>query len=155
VTLAGTVARIWSHSAAIAAAGILAILGMIVGTVLLVIPGVIVGVSLSMTTAAVVVEDRAPLAALKRSRELTRGHLWVLSALFLGWLAVSTTTAMIEVAICSPGVPWFTAMTAPLFALIVNPISATLLSTVLTVGVATAYLQLADLKRSAMAETFD
>jgi uncharacterized membrane protein len=59
--------------------GIFVFLGLIV----LVVPGVFLAVMLMVSTVACILEDRPPVEALKRSRELTRGNRWRLLGLLL------------------------------------------------------------------------
>ena len=56
---------------------------VILGLILLVVPGVFLAVMLTVSTAACILEDRPPMEALKRSRELTRGNRWRLLGLVL------------------------------------------------------------------------
>ena len=56
---------------------------VILGLILLVVPGVVLAVMLTVSTAACILEDRPPMEALKRSRELTRGNRWRLLGLVL------------------------------------------------------------------------
>ena len=57
-------------------AGILGTVGVIIGTLLLIVPGIWLGVSLSMTTHVVALEDRGVVASLSRSARLVRGQWW-------------------------------------------------------------------------------
>jgi hypothetical protein len=56
--------------------GILALVGISVGTLLLIIPGIWLAISLSMTTHVVALEDRGVFASLTRSVQLVRGRWW-------------------------------------------------------------------------------
>jgi len=49
----------------------------------LIVPGVFLAVMLMVSTIACILEDRSPVEALKRSRELTRGNRWQLLGLVL------------------------------------------------------------------------
>lgn len=51
------------------------------GLIVLVIPGVILALMLIVSASACILEDRSPVEALKRSRELTRGNHWRLLGL--------------------------------------------------------------------------
>jgi hypothetical protein len=53
------------------------------GLVFLVVPGVFLAVMLLVSTVACILEDRSPVEALKRSRELTRGNRWQVLGLVL------------------------------------------------------------------------
>ena len=54
-----------------------------VGMFFLIVPGVFLAVMLLVSTIACILEDRSPVEALKRSRELTRGNRWRLLGLVL------------------------------------------------------------------------
>jgi len=72
------------------------------GMFFLIVPGVFLAVMLLVSTIACILEDRSPLEALKRSRELTRGNRWrvlglvlILALLFIGvGLLVAIPTAV-------------------------------------------------------------
>jgi hypothetical protein len=71
------------------------------GMFFLIVPGVFLAVMLLVSTIACILEDRSPVEALKRSRELTRGNRWrvlglvlILALLFIGvGLLVAIPTA--------------------------------------------------------------
>jgi hypothetical protein len=67
-------------------AGLLAYIAVLAGTLLLVVPGVIVACGLSVALPAVVIERIGPIVALRRSWTLTRGHRFTIfvAALVLG-----------------------------------------------------------------------
>jgi len=84
--------------------GIVAGLGIVVGFVLLVIPGLVL-VTLWSVAAPVVVLERPPgLGALARSRELVRGNGWqVFGVIFVLGILVSVLAAAIDIAAQSAG----------------------------------------------------
>jgi uncharacterized membrane protein len=61
---------------------LLALLIVVVGLVLLIIPGIIAALMLCFSTYLVVDRGMLPVAALKESRRLTKGHRWKLLGLF-------------------------------------------------------------------------
>lgn len=69
------------------------------GLIALIVPGIIVSVMLWVAVPAVVLERAGARAALRRSRELTRGRLW---KLFLLGLIIGLADLVVEYAI--PGV---------------------------------------------------
>jgi len=71
-------------------AGLLIVLGYI----LLIIPGIIIGIILSLVTPVFILEGKYNLGALRRSRELVKGHFWpVLGRLFLlGLISVALSS---------------------------------------------------------------
>jgi hypothetical protein len=86
--------RVW----AIAAAGLLAALGILVGLVLLIVPGLVLLTWWSLLVPVLVLEKTEVLESFGRSRELVRGHGWnvfgliVLTVLIL--IAVSIVVAL-------------------------------------------------------------
>ncbi len=57
-------------------AGILGTVGVMIGLLLLIVPGIWLGISLWMTTHVVALEDRGVVASLTRSVRLVRGQWW-------------------------------------------------------------------------------
>jgi hypothetical protein len=73
-------------------AALLTSLGMMLGFVLLVIPGLFLAIIWSVTSPACIVERLGPIESIQRSAALTKGYRWKILALFLilgvfGWLA--------------------------------------------------------------------
>lgn len=69
--------------------GIIAGLGIVLGYVLLIVPGVILTVLWSVAAPAVVVEKRGVFGSLQRSRDLTRGHRWSVFGLMVIYVVLS------------------------------------------------------------------
>src|SRR5262245_50300546 len=68
-------------------------LGVMVGFILLVIPGIMLMVAWSVAVAACVVEGTGPVASLGRSAALTKGHRWKIFGIFLLVWIVSVIVA--------------------------------------------------------------
>lgn len=69
-----------------------------VATLFFIIPGIIIGVRLSLTLPAVVCEGLGPISAMKRSFRLVKGHTWsVLGALLLVLLATFASFVTVSV----------------------------------------------------------
>jgi hypothetical protein len=66
-----------------------------VGMILLIVPGIIVGLMICLAIPALMVEDTGVTGSLKRSRELTKGYRWHLFGLFLLAFVISTAVAII------------------------------------------------------------
>ena len=95
-----SIARGMERWAAVIAVILLTGLVVVLGLIFLILPGIYFGVALYFSTQAVVAEDRSPIEALGRSRELVRDQWWrvfgigivfsvmigVLTALFSGGL---------------------------------------------------------------------
>jgi hypothetical protein len=69
--------------------GVLAAIGIAIGFVLLIIPGLILITIWAVVAPAIVVEGRGAIEAFGRSRELVRGHGWpVFGAILVAYLTV-------------------------------------------------------------------
>lgn len=77
--------RFW----AIVGLAILTVLGIWAGMILLIVPGIMFALRWSVALPACVVEGLSPLASMKRSAELTKGHRWKLFGVFLLLVIVS------------------------------------------------------------------
>ena len=75
---------------------ILVSLGIFVGLILFIIPGIILAARWAVALPACVVENIGPLAAMRRSAELTRGHRWkilIFTFAFIGVFALYVEAA--------------------------------------------------------------
>jgi hypothetical protein len=80
--------------------GIVAGAMVVIGFLLLVVPGIIVGCAVGVAIPAVVVEKIGPIAAIRRSFGLTRGHrLTFFAASFVLGLAVSAANTAMQLAV--------------------------------------------------------
>ncbi|MCL2713117.1 MAG: hypothetical protein FWD68_00580 [Alphaproteobacteria bacterium] len=70
----------------LAGVAVLITLGVLVGTILLVVPGIMLAVRWAVACPACIVEGAGPIASLRRSAALTDGERWVLFELFLLFL---------------------------------------------------------------------
>lgn len=141
--------------------GLLASLGMGLGFILLLVPGVILAVLWSVAAPAVVVEKRGVLESFQRSRDLTRGYRWNVFGLLviyilLTWIlgaaigAVSVATGGSFTGSSGSNL-WINLLTGP----VVNVLSGVIASA----GVASLYYELRSVKEGAgpesLAEVFD
>jgi hypothetical protein len=109
-------------------AGILAGIGVTIGFILVIIPGLILLTIWSVISPAIVVEDRGVFEAFGRSRELVRGHGWpVFGAIVLTFLiivVVGIIASLIGAAIGDVGLVILRAVgnviTAPVWALVAS-----------------------------------
>ena len=82
---------------ALISAGLLAGLGILVGLVLLIVPGLFLLTIWSMIVPAVVIEGRSAGESFSRSREIVRGNGWsVFGLIFLTFLLVAVASGVIR-----------------------------------------------------------
>jgi len=127
--------------------GILMSLGMMLGFLLLFVPGLILMVMWVVSAPALVIEKRGVMASFQRSRDLTRGNRWMIFALLviysilsgiLSWSLTGLGVAM--------GGTFATANTVWLVAMVLTPLVAVLSGVVSAAGVAAIYYELRRVK---------
>ena len=74
---------------AILAIGLLQMLATVIGILLLIVPGIIVGLMLSVAVPVCVIDALGPIQSLKRSMALTKGSRWRILGLFMTVFAVA------------------------------------------------------------------
>jgi hypothetical protein len=98
-----TIAGIWNeltpNVVALIVTGILVVLAVIVGLLLIVIPGIIFGVWFSLTAPVIAIESKRYTAAMGRSRELVRGSWWRVFGILL---LVGVLTAVASFVVTAP-----------------------------------------------------
>ena len=117
------------------------------GSLLLVVPGVFLGVMLIVSTVACILEDRSPMEALKRSRELTRGNRWrVLGLLLIIFLLAVGLLLLVAIPTAAAGlVPGV----GPLIARVVSAAAEGLLGVFVSILLTHTFLGLRRLKGDA------
>ena len=94
--------RIWS----VLLVSVLVGLATVGGLILLVIPGIYIGVRLAVSIEALVVEGRRGTQAMGRSWELVGGHWWhAFGTLLVAWLLIGVVNAVITAPFGDTG--WF------------------------------------------------
>lgn len=87
------IGRLWPLLLVLLATWLLTMLGI----VLLVVPGIIVGVQLSVSVPALVIEGGTARQALSRSWDLVRGHWWhTFGTILLTWLLLGLTVNLLD-----------------------------------------------------------
>lgn len=98
VTLGGTLRYALSRLPAILWVTVITLVVTTVGLVLLIVPGIIAAVRLTLAPAVVVVEDVRGTRAVRRSWNLTAGHFWrVLGTLLLSGIITAVGAAIIQI----------------------------------------------------------
>lgn len=139
--------------------GIVAGLGMGLGFIFLIVPGVILTVLWSVAAPAVVVEKRGILESLQRSRDLTRGYRWPVFGLLVIYMVLTWIVggAIGGLNLALGGT--FEAGPNLGFNLIAGPVVNVLSGVVASAGVASLYYELRTAKEGAgpedLASVFD
>lgn len=92
-TFGDCLANGFSRLGPVLAVTLVATLATMVATMALVVPGIVVAMMLYIAVPAVVMEEIAPMDALRRSAQLTEGSKWSLLAVAVGLLVVTLTLA--------------------------------------------------------------
>jgi hypothetical protein len=78
---------------------------LVLGIILLVVPGLILYTMWLVAVAACVVERTGPWRSLRRSQELTKGHRWKIFGLFLLLLLISLINPVVQLALTTAAGP--------------------------------------------------
>ena len=117
----------WTHLGSAVIAGILSSMATAAGFVLLIIPGIIVWLALSLAYPIVVAEDTGGTDSLSRSWELTKGYRWKIFVAGLVYIAVSVAiTYGIQLPVILASAFVFTAGSAPIWFAVVSALSSIL-----------------------------
>lgn len=123
----------------------LMLLGLMLGMILLFVPGIILGVMWAVTLPATVADTSNPIRALGRSRALTRGNRWrIFSLAVLVWLVFLVIEMIVLGAV--GGVTGFYRMGQNVLSVAVISLLSYAIYIVLSVGSAALYVQLRELK---------
>jgi hypothetical protein len=142
----------------IAACGLLYYLGFLLGLLLLVVPGIFVATAWAVSMPALVHEQIGPFKAFARSRDLTRGHPFVIVGCVL---LVIVPTAVLNYAasklIRGLGLP--VTLTVPLVGQLLLPLTTAFEQVILGGVLASLYVELVTLRQggfgSNLADAFD
>lgn len=149
--------------------GILQALGIAIGMLLLIVPGIILAIVWSVSAPSLVVEKRGVFESFQRSRDLTRGHRWSIFGLFLIYMVISMIVGFVAGAVgMAAGVTGFRAAAAGSVAaltpmIVVSTFLSSIVngaqSVVIAAGVASIYYELRATKEGVapehMAAIFD
>jgi hypothetical protein len=118
-------------------------LGLMLGFILLVVPGLILMIVWCVTIPAQVVEQRGVLASFDRSRELTRGSRWSIFGLFVLYIVLSWIVAAVFLAVGAAVSGSLTGIaTNQVMQLFISPVVSGASSLIGAVGTAAIYYEL-------------
>jgi hypothetical protein len=143
--IGGQLTRLLTRSPLIFVAGVVATLGIFLGTLLLIVPGVLLSLAWIVCPAVAAVEGKGFMDIFRRSAELTRGHRGALFgiALLLG-IAGAVLSFGLRLAV---GIPMLgTGAMPPLFTFVLQPALSAVLAAIIASIYAAAYLELRGVK---------
>jgi hypothetical protein len=139
LSIRNTFAKAWPHVAAIAVAGILAGLGIALGLILLIVPGLVLMTWWVVIIPAIVLENKGALESFGRSRELVRGYGWNVFGVIVLTLLLLIVASIVIAIVLSPLDDW-------LRELISDIVSGTLIAPFIAVTWTLLYFRLRDAK---------
>lgn len=95
LTLGETIARAWPRLGSVVVAGIAAAIGIVIGFVLLVVPGLYLLTIWSMIVPVIVLEQRGAFDSFGRSRELVRGYGWTVFGVIVVTFAINVAVSIV------------------------------------------------------------
>jgi hypothetical protein len=146
----GLAERVASRAWPIGLAGLMFYLGVVGGTILLIVPGLMLATAWSVSMPALAAEGLSPRRAFGRSLELTRGHRWMVFALSLIVFVPTGIANIVLVEAISGGAPLAEAMRTPLAAIGVLPLIGALENVAISAGLAALYVELVSNKDGAL-----
>lgn len=142
LTLGETFRRVQPQLASIIVAGILAVLGIIFGLILLIVPGLVLLTWWILIIPVIVLEERRAGEAFSRSRELVRGHGWGVFGLIVLTILLVIAFNIVLGIVLLPVADW-------LRSLLSNIISGTLVTPFVAVAWTLLYFRLRGAKEPA------
>jgi hypothetical protein len=135
LSLGETFAAAREHLAAVVVAGILAAIGIIVGLVLLIVPGLVLMTWWAVIVPTIVLENRSAGESFTRSRELVRGYGWSVFGVILLVLLLLIGFQIVLALALSPLADWLQSFVSQI-------ISGTLTSPFIAVVLTLLYFRL-------------
>jgi hypothetical protein len=134
-------------------AGVVATFGIVIGTLLLIVPGVLLSLAWMVVPAVAAVEGKGFVEAFRRSAELTRGSRGVLFVIVLLFGIASAVLIFALRAVV--GAPMLTTGTPPpLLTFVLQPALTAVMAAVIACMTAAAYLELRGVKEGLTAGGF-
>jgi Membrane domain of glycerophosphoryl diester phosphodiesterase len=132
----------WPHVPAVAVAGILAGLGIALGLLLLIVPGLVLMTWWVVIIPAIILEDKSASESFSRSRELVRGYGWNVFGVIVLTILLLIVASIVIALILSPLDDW-------LQELLSDIISGTLIAPFIAVTWTLLYFRLRNAKEQA------
>jgi hypothetical protein len=141
------------------ALGLVVTTSVAIGTLALIIPGLLIALAWTVTAQVGALEGRGFIGSLRRSADLTRGHRWALFGLLLLLELVSASAAATARITAGGSFLRLSASDSPVLAYVIAPAVAGVMATVTAAMRAAVYFELAAAKDGVasrqLADTFD
>ena len=95
LTLGQTIARAWPRLGSVAVAGIAAAIAIVIGFILILVPGLYLLTIWSMIVPVMVLERRSAFDSFGRSRELVRGYGWTVFGVIVVTFAINVALSIV------------------------------------------------------------
>lgn len=141
LSLGETFSAARAHLGAVLAAGILAAIGITVGLILLVVPGLILLTWWCLIIPTIVLENRSAGDSFSRSRELVRGHAWSVFGVIVLVVLLLIGFQIVLSIILSPLADWLQSFVS-------NIVSGTLTAPFIAIVLTLLYFRLRDAKET-------
>lgn len=140
--------------------GIVMGIGLGLGYLLLIVPGVILSVMWIVAAPAVVAEKRGIMESFQRSRDLTRGSRWLIFAIVVVYFIIAMILGIVVAGVGMAGAGLAAGATkAPIAVLVLSPIVNVISYILSSAGIASIYYELRTVKEGAapdqVASAFD
>jgi hypothetical protein len=145
LSIGETLGRTWPRVPTVAAAGILAAIAIVIGLILLIVPGLFLLTIWVLIVPAIVLEGRGVFESFGRSRELVRGYGWTVFGVILMTFLLLLVVSFFIGLILSP-------LNDSLQRFVSDVVSNTLLAPFVAATWTLMYFQLRDIKQPAPAD---
>jgi uncharacterized membrane protein len=138
---------------------ILLTLALVVGTILLIVPGIILYIMWCVTTPALVAEDIGVFEAFSRSQELTKGNRWRIFGIFLlllvlAWIFLTIVGVVLAATgLAASAVAGMAGGSLPIAYMAFNAVTSTLMTAFSCALIATLYVELRRNKEGPLTDT--
>ncbi len=142
LTLGQTIARAWPRLGSVAVAGIAAAIAIVIGFILILVPGLYLLTIWSMIVPVIVLERRSAFDSFGRSRELVRGYGWTVFGVIVVTFAINVALSIVLEVL-------FAGFSTVIGHYIANVIANTLIAPFVAAAWTCMYFRLRDLKEPA------
>lgn len=145
LSLTETIGRAWPRLGSVVVGGIAAAIGIVIGLVLIIVPGLFLLTIWSLIVPVIVLEGRSAFDSFGRSRELVRGHGWTVFGVIVVTFAINVVASIVLGIL-------FAGFSTVIGRYIANVISNTLIAPFVAAAWTSMYFRLRELKEPTTAQ---